>query len=72
MPALKVLEIDGSLGVLLPREVLEKLHLARGHEILLTETPDGYELSSEATRQLKVGRKIMRVRRDVLGKLAKS
>ena len=72
MLTLRVLEVDGSLSVLLPAEVLRKLHVAEGDEIFLTETPDGYELSSEVTRQLKIGREIMEERREVLSKLAKS
>jgi hypothetical protein len=72
MLIVRVLEIDGSPSVLLPTEVLRKLHVAEGDEIFLTETPDGYELSSEVTRQLRIGREIMKKRRDVLSKLAKS
>ena len=72
MPILRVLEIDGSLAMVLPGEVIERLHVTKGDEILLTETPDGYEISSEISRQLKIGREIMSERRDVLSKLAKS
>lgn len=72
MTTLQVIDIDGSLAIVLPNEAVTRLHVAAGDDIHLSETPDGYEILSEFTRQLKAGRRIMAENREVLSKLAKS
>jgi putative addiction module antidote len=70
---LKVAAIGNSTGVILPRDVLERLRVDRGDELMVRETPDGIVLSPydpELARQMDVAEKIMRRRRNLLRKLA--
>jgi len=70
---LKVTAIGNSTGVILPKELLEKLRVSRGDELMVHETPDGIVLSpfnAEFAYQMDVAEKIMREDRDLLRKLA--
>ncbi len=70
---LKVTAIGNSTGVILPKEILEKLRVSRGDELMVHETPDGILLSPfdpELARQMEVAERIMRQRRNLLKKLA--
>jgi putative addiction module antidote len=70
---LKVSAIGNSTGVILPKDVLERLRVDRGDELMVRETPDGIVLSPydpELARQMDVAEKIMRKRRNLLKKLA--
>lgn len=70
---LKVTGIGNSTGVILPKEILEKLRVERGDELMVLETPDGITLTpynAEFARQMEVAEKVMRKRRDLLKKLA--
>lgn len=70
---LKVTAIGNSTGVILPKELLEKLRISRGDELMVHETPDGIMLTpfdAEFARQMDVAEKIMRNRRNLLRKLA--
>ena len=70
---LKITTIGNSAGVVLPRELLARLHLEKGDTLFATETPDGIKLQPydpEFERQLAVADRIMREDRDVLRKLA--
>ncbi len=69
---LKVTAIGNSTGVILPKELLEKLRVGRGDELVATETLDGIVLSAyDATfvEQLDVAERVMRRRRNLLKKL---
>lgn len=70
---LKITAIGNSFGVILPKEVLEKLRASKGDSVLVSETRNGIELTtydSEVERQMEVGERVMRKYRDVLRKLA--
>lgn len=70
---LKLTAIGNSVGVILPKEILEKLRVDRGDELMVLETPDGIVLTPfdpEFARQMDVAEKIMRKRRNLLKKLA--
>lgn len=70
---LKLTAIGNSTGVILPKELLEKLRVARGDELLVLETPNGIELTPfdpELARQMEVAERVMRKRRSLLRKLA--
>lgn len=70
---LKLTAIGNSTGVILPKEILEKLRVDRGDELMVLETPDGITLTPfdpEFARQMDVAEKIMRKRRNLLKKLA--
>ncbi|NGX62081.1 MAG: hypothetical protein K940chlam9_01574 [Chlamydiae bacterium] len=42
----KITTIGNSSGIVLSREVLNKLHVERGDEVFLIETSNGYEIVS--------------------------
>jgi len=70
---LKLTAIGNSTGVVLPRELLEKLRVQRGDELMVLETPDGITLTPfdpEFARQMEVAERVMREDRDLLRKLA--
>ena len=72
---LKVTTIGNSVGVILPKDILEKLRVSKGDSLLAIETPNGIELTAhdpEVERQIEVAEKVMRKYRDVLRKLANS
>ncbi len=74
MIALKLTQIGNSTGVVLPKEALEKMHVAKGDVIYLTETPDGYRVTpydAEFEQQMAIAREVMKKRRNVLRELAK-
>lgn len=71
----KLRAIGNSTGVVLPREILEKLRVERGDELMVLETPDGIMLTGydpEFARQLDVAERVMREDRDLVKKLADS
>ena len=70
---LKITAIGNSAGVILPKDILEKLRVAKGDTLLAIETPDGIELTAydpAVARQMEVAERVMRKHRDVLRKLA--
>jgi putative addiction module antidote len=73
MTTLKITTIGNSVGVILPKEILAKLHADKGDLLYVTETPDGIILTAydeEFSKQMEIGRRIMREDRDVLRRLA--
>jgi putative addiction module antidote len=71
---LKVRRIGSSLGVILPKNVLDKLRVGEGATLAVTHTPDGVQLSPydpkfEAT--MTAFEKVRRKYRDTLRELAK-
>lgn len=73
MTELKLTTIGNSTGVVLPKEILQRLRVDRGDTLYVTETPHGIELTSynpEFVGQMEVAERIMREDRDVLRKLA--
>ena len=70
---LKITTIGNSVGVVLPREILERLRVEKGDTLYAVETPNGIELTpydAEFARKLEVGKRVMRENRDLLRKLA--
>ena len=73
MQQLKLISIGNSVGVVLPKELLEKLRVSKGDTLSVTETPTGVQLSAyddEFAAQMDIAERIMREDRDVLRKLA--
>lgn len=71
---LKVRPIGNSLGVVLSKELLGKLRVAKGDALYVVETPDGIELRAydpEFKRHLEAGRSIAKRYRNALRELAK-
>ncbi len=70
---LKLTAIGNSTGVVLPKELLEKLRVQRGDELMVLETPDGITLTPfdpVFSAQMDIAEKVMRRRRNLLKKLA--
>lgn len=66
---LKLTQIGNSTGVVLPRELLEKLRVERGDVLSVVETPDGIELTPydpQFAKQMEIAERVMREDRDVL------
>ncbi|MBC7785804.1 MAG: AbrB/MazE/SpoVT family DNA-binding domain-containing protein [Burkholderiales bacterium] len=70
---LKLTTVGNSTGVILPKELLERLRVSKGDSLHVLETPNGVELigfDPEFARQMDVAEKVMRRRRNVLKRLA--
>ena len=73
MTTLKVTTVGNSSGVILPREILERLRVSRGDKLYVLETPRGIDLSPydpEFAAQMEEAERVMRDDRSVLRKLA--
>lgn len=71
---LKARKFGNSLGVILPKEALDKLNVCDGDKVYLTETKDGYRLTPYTPsfgEQMDVARDIMKRYRNTLRELAK-
>lgn len=69
----KITTVGSSVGIVLPKEILARLHVEKGDSLYITETPDGVQLTpydEEFDRQIEIGKKVMRNYRDALRKLA--
>ncbi len=72
---LKIRKIGNASGVILPREILKKMHLKEGDRVFLTERTDGaYRITPydpEFEKQMKLAKGIMSRYRNTLRELAK-
>lgn len=69
----KLTTVGNSTGIVIPKELLEKLRLKKGDELHVLETPGGIQLTpfdETFARQMDVAERVMREDRDVLRKLA--
>ena len=74
MHVLKLTQIGNSVGVILPKEALSRLKLAKGDTLFLTETPDGYAITPydpALEDEIAAGRAFMRDFRNMFHQLAK-
>jgi putative addiction module antidote len=74
MTALKLRKIGNSVGVVFPAEALAQMGAGLGDTVYLTKTVGGVRLSPydpDFEKQMKVARKVMRKRRNLLRELAK-
>lgn len=74
MVKLKVTTIGSSAGIVLPKDVLSRLRVAKGDTLFLTESPDGFRITSydpEFEEDMTLARQVMRKRRNLLRELAK-
>jgi putative addiction module antidote len=70
---LKITTVGNSTGIILPKEILEKLRVSKGDTLFAVETSKGIELTPfdpEVAEQLKFAEQVMREDRDALRKLA--
>jgi putative addiction module antidote len=74
MASLKVTTVGNSVGLILPRDLLAKLRVAKGDTLYVTETPNGIELTPfnpDFALQMDAAESIMRENRDALRRLAR-
>ena len=72
---LKITTVGNSAGVILPKELLSRLRVAKGDALYATELADGVKLTPfdpELAGQMDVAERVMRKRRTLLNKLSKS
>lgn len=70
---LKLTTVGNSTGVVLPKELLEKLRVSKGDTLHVLETPNGIKLipfDPAFADQMDVAETVMRRRRTLLKKLA--
>jgi len=75
MITVKLTTIGNSTGVILSKEVLQRLRVTKGDVLFVLETPNGIELTPYDPRlaaQLEVAERVMHDDRDVLRLLAGS
>lgn len=73
LTTLKVTTVGNSSGVILPREILDRLRVSRGDKLYVLETPRGIELTPydpQFAAQMDEAERVMREDRDALRKLA--
>lgn len=71
--ASKVRKVGNSSAVILPKEMLARLHLEQGDDVQLVETSEGLLITpydAKASRQMELAAKVMRENRNMLKKLA--
>jgi putative addiction module antidote len=69
----KITTVGSSVGIVLPKEILSRLHVEKGDSLYITDTPDGVQLTpydEKFAQVMKAADKVMRENRDVLRKLA--
>jgi putative addiction module antidote len=72
---LKITAVGNSAGVILPKELLARLRVAKGDSLYATELPDGVKLTPfdpDLAGQMEAAERVMREDRNVLRKLSKS
>ena len=70
---LKLTRIGNSTGVILPKEILDRLRVGKGDVLSVLETSNGFEITPydpEFAAQMEVAEQVMREDRDVLRRLA--
>ncbi|HOO50001.1 MAG TPA: AbrB/MazE/SpoVT family DNA-binding domain-containing protein [Alphaproteobacteria bacterium] len=70
----KITQIGNSKGIILPKDVLDKLNLDKGDTLWLVDSPLGFSASvydPEFAEQMDAARAIMKKRKNVLHELAK-
>lgn len=69
----KITTIGNSVGIVLPKEILSRLHVEKGDSLYVSETRDGIQLTpyeQDFVEEMEAARRVMRKNRDVLRKLA--
>ena len=74
MLKVKVTQVGNSMGILLPKEALNKMKAEKGATLYLVEGPDGYTVTpydQEFEEQVTAAEKVMKKYRNALRELAK-
>lgn len=72
MTTLKITTVGNSAGVVLPKDVLQRLRVDKGDVLYVVETPNGVELTAynpEFAAQMEAAEQVMREDRDALRRL---
>jgi len=73
MTPLKITTVGNSVGIILPKELLEKLRVDQGDTLFVIETQNGIELipcNPELAAHMEIAERVMKEDRDVLRRLA--
>jgi putative addiction module antidote len=73
MVSVKLTTVGNSVGIVLPKKLLERLPVNTGDTLYVTETPSGVELTPHKegfAQPMDVAERVMQQDRDVLRKLA--
>ena len=74
MLKVKVTQVGNSMGILLPKEALNKMKAGKGDTLYLVESPDGYTLTpyqQDFGEQMAAADNVMKKYRNALRELAK-
>ena len=74
MLKVKVTTIGNSVGIVLPKESLNKMKVSKGDTLFLAEEPGGYSITpyeKDFDQQVKIAEGVMSKYRNALHKLAK-
>lgn len=74
MAVLKLTAVGTSTGVVIPKEMLNRMKVERGDALHVVETPDGYLITPfdpGIAAQVDLGRELMKEYRDTFKALAK-
>jgi putative addiction module antidote len=74
MTTVKLTTIGNSVGIILPKDLLTKLSLAKGDTLFVSDTPEGIHLSPydpKMAKTMEAFERVSRRYRDALRELAK-
>lgn len=74
MTTIKIRKVGNSLGIVLPKELIARLRVAKGDKLFVQETVDGIRLTPydpEFQQQMEIAQMVMREDRDALRALSK-
>jgi len=74
MLKVKITAIGNSMGILLPKEVLNKLKASKGDTLYLVDSPEGLTLTpyqQDFETQMEIAEKVMKKYRNAFHELAK-
>ncbi len=74
MATLKITQIGNSLGLILPREIVERMRLEKGESVSVVATAQGIEITPfdpDFDKKLEAARKVTKRYRNALRELAK-
>jgi putative addiction module antidote len=74
MLKVKITAIGNSMGIVLPKEALTKLHAEKGDVLYLIDSPEGLTLTpyqQDIDTQMQAAEKVMKKYRNALHELAK-
>ena len=67
MKRVKLTAIGNSTGIIIPKEILDRMNASKGDTLAMTETPDGFQISAfdeNQQRQMEIAERIMRENRN--------